>query len=182
MRGALARRSGPTTAERSSACRARGRRRRRSHRRATPGSRRCRTRALRPIRRWRRRGRGSSPRASARSAEHVGRLGGEADEEPVALALAELGEDVGGAHELERERRRVLLQLVGPGARGPEVRDRRGSRRRRRPRRRPTRTASCICSAVVTRTISTPNGSGSAVGPLTSVTRAPRRAASSAIA
>ena len=39
-----------------------------------------------------------------------------------------------------------------------------------------------ISTAVVTRTVRTPNGSGSVVGPLTSVTSAPRRAASSAIA
>src|SRR5690606_36981423 len=43
-------------------------------------------------------------------------------------------------------------------------------------------TASCISAAVVTRSTVTPGGESSAVGPLTNVTRAPRCAASRAIA
>ena len=110
-------------------------------------------------------------------------LGGEADEHLTgALAGAEPGEDVGGRLEDDLGDAVALLQLAVGGGRSGGSRRRRRPSRSRRHRRPPLRSPTCISAAVSTAHDRRHRRASGRATVETSVTSAPRAAASAAMA
>ena len=122
-----------------------------------------------------------SPQLLARALFVVGGLGGEADQKRLALLLAEFGQHVGCGIE-RRPARRVFLEFWGGRVRRAPIAKRRGAIDEMPASDRGRAAASRTRRPFRSARLRPPAGGSSSVGPSSSVTAAPRAAASRASA